>query len=67
MKIRVFRGYIDFVNFCNYIDNDIKILFGFLDKFFRIWDIDTGELKYYYIGGYEGAILEISINDNSRR
>ncbi|CAG2206880.1 WD repeat-containing protein 88-like [Mytilus edulis] len=67
LRIKVFRGHLDSVRSCKYIDNDQKILSASDDKTIKIWDVETGEVLHNYTRCHDSIISQANVNDNGRR
>lgn len=67
LRIKVFRGHLDAVRSCKYIDNDQKILSASDDKTIKIWDVESGQILHNYTGCHNSIISEANVSDNGRR
>lgn len=67
LRIKVFRGHLDAVRSCKYIDNDSKIMSASDDKTIKIWDVETGLILHNYTECHDGIISEANVNENGRR
>ena len=67
LRIKVFRGHLDAVRCCKYIDNDEKILSASDDKTIKIWDVETGQVLHNFTKCHESIISEANVSNTGKR